>query len=445
MRIDRRHGRFAAVAAALTALLAAAACGGGGESGGGAGKSGGESGGKITLTLDTFGNFGYKALIDQYQQAHPNIKIEHRIVQRFEDQYLPRMTQWLNAGRGAGDVIGIDEGAMGLMAANPGYFTDLAQFGLDKRESEFPPFKWQAGINSEGKLFALGTDVGGLNMCYRKDLFEKAGLPTDREEVAKLWPDWNGYLETGKKFAAKNTGKDDPKFVDGPNTVYEAVLAQEAAKNGNITYFDKQNQLVVDKNPAVKAAFDYVQQVSKAGLTAKLRAFDPTWDTGFKKGQFATIACPSWMLGIIEEKTGAEGKGQWDVAAVPGGGGNWGGSWLAVPKQSKHPKEAADLLNFLTSKDGHIGAFKEAKGLPSSLPAQQDAAVTGLTSEYFNNAPVGKIFTASVTSLQPVFLGKDHAAVKAAVGRVVEGMDQGSIKYDQAWQRFLDAGKSAAR
>ncbi len=37
---------------------------------------------------------------------------------------------------------------------------------------------------------------------------------------------------------------------------------------------------------------------------------------------------------------------------MPGGGGNWGGSFLAVPKQSKHPKEAAELVEFLTSAGG---------------------------------------------------------------------------------------------
>ncbi|WP_255529976.1 extracellular solute-binding protein [Planomonospora sp. ID67723] len=48
----------------------------------------------------------------------------------------------------------------------------------------------------------LGADVGGLAMCYRPDLFEKAGLPTGREEVSALWPTWDRYVETGKKFAA---------------------------------------------------------------------------------------------------------------------------------------------------------------------------------------------------------------------------------------------------
>lgn len=441
MKIRMRRGSLAAIAVAVTSTLAlSTACSTNDDD-----KGGGTSGGKVKLVVDTFGggkNFGYEALLKQYQQSHPNITIEHRNTERFDDQYLPALLQRLEAGSGAGDVVAIDEGGMGLMKARPQYFADLGQQGLESRKSEFPSWKWDVGVNSDGKLFALGTDVGGLTMCYRRDLFKKAGLPTERDEVSKLWPDWNAFIETGKKFQGKVS---DTKFIDGPNTLFNTVMVQEAAKNGNVAYFDKSNQLVAGSNPAVKSAFDFVQTFSKAGLSAKLQNFTPTWDTGFKKSQFATLACPAWMLGVVSEKAGPSLEGEWDVAAVPGGAGNWGGSWLAVPKQSKHPKEAAELLNFLTGKEGHVGAFKEASTFPSSLPAQQDPAVSGLKNPYFNNAPVGEIFSKSVATLQPVFLGEKHSAVKTEVEKVVQGMDQGSIGYDEAWKKLVEAAEKAAR
>ena len=49
------------------------------------------------------------------------------------------------------------------------------------------------------------------------------------------------------------------------------------------------------------------------------------------------MLCPGWMLGIIEGN--AEGVEGWDIANVfPGGGGNWGGSFLTVPAQGEHPR-----------------------------------------------------------------------------------------------------------
>ena len=54
-------------------------------------------------------------------------------------------------------------------------------------------------MSADGKTqIGLGTDVGGLAMCYRTDLFEKAGLPTDRDAVSKLWPTWDDFINVGK-------------------------------------------------------------------------------------------------------------------------------------------------------------------------------------------------------------------------------------------------------
>ncbi|HLU73317.1 MAG TPA: extracellular solute-binding protein [Nonomuraea sp.] len=399
----------------------------------------------VTINVHTFGggeNFGYDAAVEKWNAENPNIQIKYsNLTDRFEDVFLPQLLQRLQAGSGAGDIVGIDEGAMGLMAARPQFFLDLGEYGLQDRKADFPAAKWEAGINADGKLFALGTDIGGMTMCYRKDLFEKAGLPTDREEVAALWPTWDAYLEAGKKFSAADTGA---KWMDGPNTIYNVILSQEAPKNGNVSYFSKDNQLVLESNPAVKTAFDWVQKFSQEGLTAKLQAFSPPWNKAIKGGDFATMGCPSWMLGVISGAAGDENKGNWDVAAVPGGSGNWGGSWLAVPKQTKHPKEAAEVLNYLTGKEGHVAAFKEAGAFPSSLPAQQDPEVADLKNEYFNDVPTGKIFSDSVKDLQPVFLGEKHAQVKTAVEKVLEGMDQGAVGYDEAWTKFVEAGVKAA-
>ncbi|MFC6580163.1 ABC transporter substrate-binding protein [Planomonospora parontospora] len=445
----KRQGKLAAVAVMAATALAITSCGSS-EPTPAAGGDGASSAAAapVTITVHTFGggeNFGYDEAVKKWNAEHPNIQVKYQnLTDRFEDVFLPQLLQKLQAGSGAADIVGIDEGAMGLMKARPQFFADLGQFGLENRKADFPAAKWENGVNKDGKLFALGTDIGGMTMCYRKDLFEKAGLPTEREEVGKLWPDWAAFMEAGKKFQAANPGKGDPKFLDGPNTLYNVVLSQEGPKNGNIAYFDTNNQLVIDKNPAVKTAFDTVKSFSEAGLTAKLASFTPEWNAAIKKGGFATMGCPAWMLGVVSGAAGDENKGKWDVASVPGGAGNWGGSYLAIPAQSKHQKEAAEVLNYLTGKEGHIAAFKEAAAFPSSLPAQQDPAVADLKNEFFNDAPTGQIFGASVKDLLPLFLGEKHAQVKTAAEKVLEGMDKGSIPYAEAWTKFVEAGTKAA-
>ncbi len=103
-------------------------------------------------------------------------------------------------------------------------------------------------------------------MCYRRDLFEKAGLPSDREEVAKLWPTWDDFIATGEKFDA-GIKDDKVHFIDAATNVYNSILMQ----GGDETYFDRDNKLIVDSNPAVKNAWDLANKMIDAKLTAKLR------------------------------------------------------------------------------------------------------------------------------------------------------------------------------
>ncbi|TDE23935.1 extracellular solute-binding protein [Nonomuraea mesophila] len=440
MMIRRRRGGLAVASALAATALAVASCASETPS-----TSSSASSEPVTIRLQTFGggsNFGYKNAVDKWNAEHKDIQIKYEnLTDQFEQQYWPQMIQWLQAGSGAGDVIGIDEGGMGLAKARTEWWADLKEHGLESRKADYLPWKWENGVTADGKLFGLGTDIGGMSLCYRKDLFEKAGLPTDRDEVSALWPTWEEYLEVGKRFQSKVK---DTKWADGTNTLYQVVLYQEAAKNGNVSYFDKDNNLIIDKNPAVRTAFDFVQKLSQDGLTAKLRNFSDEWATGTQKGAFATLGCPSWMLGAVSGNAGDEGKGKWDVAAVPGEGGNWGGSWLAVPKQSKHPKEAAQVADYLTQATTQASVFTDFGNMPSNVKAQQDPAVQGAKNEYFNDAPIGEIFAKSAASLQPVFLGVKHAQVKNATESVVQGMDDGSVPYDKAWQQLVDDAVKAA-
>ena len=44
-----------------------------------------------------------------------------------------------------------------------------------------------------------------------------------------------------------------------------------------------------------------------------------------------------------------EGKNKWDIATIPGGSGNWGGSYLAIPKRAKNPKAAWNYITEMQS------------------------------------------------------------------------------------------------
>ncbi|MEU6722373.1 ABC transporter substrate-binding protein [Nonomuraea wenchangensis] len=412
----------------LAAALLSAACGGGGG-GNAAAPASAQPGEKIKLTIGLFGDFGFKPLYEEYKKTHPNIEIVENVTQ-FNDHHN-NLVKRLATNAGAGDIEAVEVGYISTFTAQPNKFVDLKQFGLDKRQSDYLDWKWQQGLSKDGgQVLGLGTDVGGLAMCYRKDLFKKAGLPTDRAEVAALWPTWEQYIETGKKFAAADVA--GAKFTDSPGEIFRAMVNQAP-----IGLYDAQDNIIVESNPDVKKAWDLSNRLTQEGLTAKLAAFSPPWNTGFAKGSFATIICPAWMTGFIQEQA-KDATGKWDIATVPGGSGNSGGSHLMVPKQSKHPKEAAELIDFLTSKDNQAKVFKEEGTFPSIPALYDDPSIQNFTKPFFGDAPIGKIYSDAAKALKPQHLGPKEADVRVAIGNGLGRVEQGKQTPDEAWAQVLE-------
>lgn len=402
---------------ALAAVVALSACGAQATDDG------------TTLIVKTFSQFGYEDLYRSYEASHPGIKIKEENIGKLGD-YTPKLQQWMQTGKGAGDVVALEEGILVQFMARPDQFVDLREHRAAELEPNFLPWKWKQAVTGDGKIVGLGTDVGAQGMCYRKDLFAAAGLPTERDQVGALWPTWDDYLEVGKRFKGA-------KFFDSSGGVYQNVLMQQ----GDHTYYDTSNKLVIDSNPGVRKAWDTTVRMIEAGLSANVEQWSPQWNAGFKNGAFATIPCPSWMLGTIEKQSGPELKGRWDVTRVPGDGAVRGGSFLAVPKQSKHQKEAAELAKFLTSARGQTAAFKSKNNFPSSPQAIDDPAVQTFTNPYFNDAPVGKIFGESVKALKPVYLGPDNIAINDRVVNALTAVEQGKLTPSAAWDKAVDDAK----
>ncbi|GAA3735422.1 ABC transporter substrate-binding protein [Salinactinospora qingdaonensis] len=420
-------GRWAAVVLSGGALLAATACGGSGADADGA-----ES--QITLTIHTFGTFGYEALYEEFEAEHPKVTVEPRNT-KFED-YTAQLEKSLDEGS-ADDVVAIEEGFMGAMRGRSDDFVDLRDYGAGSMAVNFLDWKWEGGMTADGKLIGLGTDMGSLAMCYRRDLFEQAGLPTDREEVGALWETWDDFLATGETFMNSSV---NAKFIDTVTQVYNTRVMQGA----DHTYFDRQGNLVIESNPAIEEGWQFAVEMVEADLTADVQVFTEAWTAGLQEGSFAVTTCPAWMLGQIKEAAGPELYGAWDVASVPGGGGNWGGSWLAVPTQSEHPQMAAELAKYLTRPEGQMAAFHAANNLPTSPQALEDAQVRAFTNPYFNNAPVGEIYASNAAELQPVYLGVDHQPVRLMIEETLRAMDTGEMTPQEAWDHVVTQAEQEA-
>jgi cellobiose transport system substrate-binding protein len=441
MRVTKRHLRqVAGVAlAAFTALSVTAACN----------KSDTPTPGAkpAELIVDTFGEFGYEDLVKQYEQQN-GIKITLRKTASLGD-YTTKLVRYLATRRGMGDVVALEEGMINKFKGNPANWVDLKQYMPSGKDTQYLPFKWELGKAADGTQIGFPTDVGSLASCVRTDLFQAAGLPTDRDAITALWPTWDEFIKVGQTYKSK-TGKG---IISSITSVTNAVLFQ--GQPGEPIFYNnedsiwngeaKKENLVAASSPRVQNAWATAVKVLDAGISAKTQTWGPEWSAGFKQGTFAVELCPAWMLGIVKQNSGEGNSGKWTVAGVPGGSGNWGGSWLGVPSQTKYPAEAAKLADFLTNATSQVAAFKKSGPLPTQLQALQDPAFTGYTDPYFSDAPTGKIFGDSVKDIKPVNLGSNHAGCKEkGLESHLNALQSGQFKTQaEAWDAFLNNLPSA--
>ncbi|WP_367129404.1 ABC transporter substrate-binding protein [Saccharothrix sp. HUAS TT1] len=409
-------------ATAVLALVAACTPGGGGG-GGGDGKS---------FDFWSFSAINQKLTVDAYQAKHPDIKINLTEVGT-STETAQSLTTALAGGK-VPDLVLIQGDNLPQFVQQPQNFVDLRTLGADDIEGDYLDWVWGQSVAEGGEVLGVPTDVGGMAVAYRTDLFAAAGLPTDRDAVSALWPTWDAFIETGKRYKAA-TGK---AFTDNAATsVFYQAVNQVSEK-----YYSADRKLIYSTNPQVKAAFDLGIKAATAGITSGQSSFESAWSAGMAQGQYAAVSAPSWMLNSIRS-TAPDTKGKWDIAKIPGASGNWGGSYLAIPKRAKNPEAAWNYIKEMQSPQGQLEHFARVGALPSTPSVYTDDQLTGEKDPFFSDAPTGRIYTDSLLGLKPFYIGPDSAAIGQEFLNAITNVEQSGGDPTTAWDDAVRNIKTA--
>ena len=423
-------------AVSLITVASTAACGSSDD--GNAANNANSSAQPIELSIGTFGEFGYEDLLVEYHTLHPNITVKHNKTGQGGPYHQQLLTK-LAAGSGLEDVAAVEEGHLSDVLDKPQLFNNLAEIGpKDAGPDRWLDWKYNAAKAKNGTVIGYGTDIGPLAMCYRKDLFEAAGMPSDPESVKSMFASWDSYFTAGDTYVQKTK----KAWFDSDSQIFNAMVNQ--LDTGYISTDDK---LAIESNSAIRANWDKVTAAGKRGQTAGLAAFSNEWNSGFKTGAFATKTCPSWMLGVVKEQSGPELSGKWAVTdAFPGGGGNWGGSYLTVPKQGKHAKEAAELAAWLTAPEQQIKAFKAKGTFPSQVKALESTELLGTVNDYFGGAKTGELFAKMARKVgKAQYKGPGDGQIQEnATSPALQAVEQGKSA-EEGWQQAVDAAKKITK
>ncbi|WP_084127502.1 ABC transporter substrate-binding protein [Demequina sp. NBRC 110054] len=437
MSLTPRTRKAGIAAGAAVFALTLAACSGGGDSDPSSSDSASDdamSDEPITLTISTFNDFGYtQELLDEYTELHPNVTIEANVAATSNDARTNYFAK-LGAG-GLADVEAIEVDWMPEVMEYADLLADLTSADVDGRWLDW---KTEAATDSEGRLVAYGTDIGPEAVCYNATLFEEAGLPTDPAEVAALLEgDWDTYFSVGQDYVDATGGA----WFDSAGAIYQGVINQVAA-----AYEDPDTgELIAADNAEVADAFTMVTDAS-AGLSAHLSQWSDDWYAALANEDFATMLCPGWMLGVIQGA--APDSTGWNVADVfPGGGGNWGGSYLTVPADGENVDAAIEFAAWLTAPEQQLKALANAGTFPSQNSALEDetalndAFASGdspTKAEFFNTDSLGTIFSnrANAITVSP-FKGSSYFDVNDIIQNALTRTEDGSQDPTTSWDQAL--------
>lgn len=412
---------------AAAALVMTGCTGGGG--GGGSAEDGDPN---AEFEFWSFTGIGQQESVDRYLADNPDAKIKLSEVGSTTET-ATALTAALAGGR-VPDLVLIQNDELPKFVANPGNFIDLRTLGGDDVGDGYLDWAIDAATGPGGEIIGIPTDVGGLSFAYRADLFEAAGLPTDPDEVAEAWSTWDKFIEMGKTYTEK-TGE---PFIDNvETTIFFSTVNQVTEK-----YYSDDGELIYDTNPEVKEAFQVAVDAYDAGISAGIAAWSSGWAPGKANAAFAVTTAPSWLLSGIKNDA-PDTEGDWRVAALPGVGGNWGGSVIAIPARAAQPAAAWNYVQSVLSPEGQTEHFIETGTFPAAEAALESDEVRGYTDPFYGDSKIGAVMSDSVLQFNSFYNGPDTSAIGAALLNALVAMETGNVSSSNAWQEGVDQARAA--
>ncbi|MYS85375.1 ABC transporter substrate-binding protein [Embleya scabrispora] len=361
--------RFATTVAGVAAFaMLASACGNDGASS--------STGGKVTLKYSTWfpTDATLKKTIAAFEAANPNIKVDLQL--STNSDYQKKLPLALNSGQKL-DLVGVQTSAMAEQLHAK--LTPIADLGIgDEVLNQLAPkaLDQSRKLVKDGKLYFIPMGrLGSAAMFYNKDMLDRAGVTTVPRTMAEL-------KEAVTKVKA--TAPDSIPVVMAGDSWFQDEVALTVAGQTTPTLFNdiRYGKGRWDNEAYVGALRDYAGLYKDGTLSKDTLDLTGTRATElFASGKSAFYVGGTWDAGMLSpgyrsankidiKDVGAAALPVLNPTATPSLRG-FIETGLAVPKNSKHPKEAAELLKFLTVGDG-VSVWGADLGL---FPSKKDFAL----------------------------------------------------------------------
>lgn len=413
-RQRRRSGLLAGCGALL--LAAVTACGGGTTGGQSTFHAAKQTGGALTVWVDS----SRLAAAKLYQKENPSVKMD--IVTYDGDangsNYLrTKVSLFDRTGSGWPDVVFSSQNNETSWAVQAGFAAPLNKGLIPKQTLA----GWAKGANDPctvgGTLYCLRNDLAQTVLWYNAPLMKKWGYQVPST--------WEQYEALGKKVAAQHPGylvgsAGDPwtpevymwagecgaNQVTGPKSVKVNTSSSNCTRMASLL-----DTLIADKTLSKSSVFS--SDFDKNSADKLLMAPGPSWYGGSVFQQ--TFKTPAHQIAVAPTP-------HWAGDATPSSGDVGGGTWL-LSAHSTHLKAATKFMTWVTTSQDYQG--KIAPGYPAYAPAAKAWLASQSSSGYYAD---------------------DIAApLQAAADNVWSGWGYGQFSQEAIWAASVTPGLTAGK
>ena len=308
---------------------------------------------------DTKRNEVYNAIVDRFEEEYPNIKVKREF--GGWGDYWERLATQI-AGGNAPDVISMHQFYVSDYARRNALL-DLNEFVQSDtiNQKDFPESVVDSG-KVDGKLYMVAQGVTMSGYAYNPALFDELGVPYPKANWT--WEDFENTLAQLKDKGMWGT-------ADMSGGQLQPNFRYFARQNGQ-DLFTEDGKLGFDKEVLLKwwEMWDDFRKNGEIPDAETGTEYEnaPLEQNLFTTGKTALYQIPANQLYLYQQQFE---DGELELARMPGmkdgeAGEYIEGAYLSITEKSKHPKEAAQFINFFINEEKSLELFKVEQGSPGS-------------------------------------------------------------------------------
>jgi len=382
----------------------------------------------VTITVwDYYGEATpIKPLIEPFQAAHPNIKINY---EAYDWDTTQQKLNVVLSGGGAPDVVTVDMTWIPKYAAQ-GAFADMKPLSGGMLNGVPWEQAYTAGalkaITYNDQIISALYDFDTYALYYRNDLFKQKGIkvPTTWDELMTAAK----ALHEGEQYYYEF----DADTFHGSQWIYE---------NGG-TLLSPDNSTVVFNSPEAVEAITFNDSLLKEGVGLNWTTDEGERIQGVKDGRIAMFSDGPYYMGIMKSAA-PEMAGQWRVALHPYSkqpGSYLGGTGLAIPVASTKQEAAWEFIQYAMELENQIGVYTLAGAAPA-LKAALSSPEVNVEDPYFGGQKAFSIFLQTMETAIPFPYVSSWADIDAAFTNAMQQIALG----DKTVQEALDEAAATSQ